>query len=188
MIVIGIIGKSGSGKTTILNYLKDKGYAVFNSDKKVKELYLLKEIEEKLRNLFSNSEKLSLEELITGSLQKEGSVLLQVESIIHPLIEEEIKKFINKNEGKNIFLEVPLLYEAGLDKYCDKVIMVDVDDDVREKRLKERKNYDIVKILDKRQLDISIKRKKVDYILKNDQTTKRLISNLEQMLKSERLL
>ncbi len=82
-----------------------------------------------------------------------------------------MKKFLKKNKRKRIIvLDIPLLIENNINKKNDILIFVDAKKNEIYKRLKKRKSYDkkILKILKKFQLPIEIKKKKSDFIIKNN--------------------
>ena len=148
MIIIGITGSIGMGKSTIANMLKQFKIPVFDSDKEVrdilennnavkKQIYNLwpdvilterneKEIDKKLlgRKIFSN--------------KKYREIL---ESIIHPQVTERRNIFIKSVEKSLIVaLDVPLLYETGTDKVCDDIFLVYTDEETQKKRVLARSN------------------------------------------------
>jgi dephospho-CoA kinase len=82
-----------------------------------------------------------------------------------------MNKFINKNKkNKIIILDIPLLLENKIDKKTDILVFVDGKKKEIINNLKKRKNYNlrIIKILKKFQLSLNYKKKKSDFIIKNN--------------------
>ncbi len=171
MIKIGILGGIGSGKSFIS---KQFGYPVFDADKQVTKIYksdknCFFKLKKKLSNyIFSFPIKKSeLKKAILGNRRN----LLIINKIVHPLVRKKMGEFFKKNVRKKIvILDVPLLIENKLDKNKYILIFVEANKKQITKRLKLRKNYNlnIFKKLNKFQLGLEQKRKKSDYIIKND--------------------
>ena len=148
MIIIGITGSIGMGKSTIAKMLKQFKIPVFDSDKEVsdildnndavkKQIYDLwpdviltrtkeKEIDKNLlgRKIFGN--------------KKSRKIL---ESIIHPQVMKRRNIFIKSVEKSLIVaLDVPLLYETGSDKVCDDIFLVYTDEETQKRRVLARPN------------------------------------------------
>ena len=171
MIKIGILGNIGSGKSFIS---KQFGYPVFNADKEVNKIYnsdkkCFYKLKKKLPGyIFSFPIKKS--ELKKAILVNRKN-LLKINKIVHPLVRKKMNKFIKKNSKKKIvILDVPLLLENKLNKNKYILIFIEAKKNQIIKRLKLRKNYNanIFKKLNKFQLGLEGKRKKSNYIIKND--------------------
>ncbi len=117
--VLGITGPISSGKSTLLNELKKKGYKTYSCDEEVDNLYndLLFKLE--LKKLF----KVDSKEEIISLIKKDKSILNKLNNLIHPIIKKQIVSFIRKNTGK-LAIEVPLLYQAGFDSLMDENILI----------------------------------------------------------------
>ena len=97
--------------------------------------------------------------------------LRKVVKVIHPEVRHKMNKFVKKNRKKKIIvLDIPLLIENKIDKKNDILIFVDAKKKEINKRLKKRSNFnlEIVKRLKKFQLPLEIKKKKSDFIIKNN--------------------
>ena len=174
MIVVGITGSIGCGKTTIANKLREQGCLVLDIDKWVKFLYykkdFLKIIKDKFPETFitGDFDKRCLRNIVFNNTEK----LKQLENIIHPMLENRIRKFIrNNNKSDNvIFIDIALLFEMGWNRYCDYIILADVDRNIQKNRVMKRDNIseeDFEKI-DKIQMSQEEKRKIVDFIVNTD--------------------
>ncbi len=170
MIKIGIIGDIGSGKTFVS---KQFGYPVFNADKEVSKIYKKNkkcfiQLKKKLPN-YINSFPIKKKEL-TNAIFASKKNLKKIENIVHPKVRKNMKKFIDKNkESKILIFDIPLLLESK--KYKEYVLVfVQANKKDIYKNLKKRINFNnkIFKNLKKSQLPVEIKKKKSNYIIKNN--------------------
>ena len=127
---IGIYGKIASGKSTVLNYFSSKGYSVFSSDDAVALLYRQPETKIFLISVFGEEilddrGKIS-KVAIKNRIEKEPNLKKELENYLHPKVKKEIEQFIKKHkEEKAVFIEVPLMFESGCNRYMDYIIGVD---------------------------------------------------------------
>jgi len=171
MIRIAIVGDIGSGKSYLA---KQFGYPVFDADAEVAQLYKKnKKCYLKLRRalpkhiIFFPVKKSELSKAIMAKQHN----LKKIIKIIHPIIRSKMDNFIKKNRNKKfIILDIPLFLENKIDKKNDILIFVDAKKKEIDKRLKKRPHFSarILKKLKKFQLPIELKRKKSDFIVKND--------------------
>tara|TARA_B100002051_G_scaffold153868_1_gene145633 strand:- start:89 stop:673 length:585 start_codon:yes stop_codon:yes gene_type:complete len=172
MIKIGIIGDIGAGKSFIARQF---GYPVFDADKQVSKIYkennnCFKKLKKKLPN-FIKSFPIKKKELKKAVLNNKKN-LKKIENIVHPEVQKYMKKFIKLNKNKKILIfDIPLLIENKIYNK-KKMVLVFVDAKKKDinKKLRKRKNYDekIIKKLRKFQLPLEIKKKKSNYLIKND--------------------
>ena len=181
MKIIGLTGSIAMGKTTVANIFKKMGYPVFESDEVVHNLFnqekslinnVIKEFPEALKDNKINRKVLG--ELVFNNLEK----TLRLEKIVHPFVKVELKKFLKNNRlksYKNVVLDIPLLYETGWDRFCDKIIVVSCSYRLQKKRVLLRKNMTLQKFLSikKRQLPDFIKRKKADIVINTNYNVKK---------------
>jgi len=170
-IKVGIIGDIGSGKSFVA---KQFGYPVFSADKEVKFIY------KKNKNCFSKLKKtlpefiksfpISKKELSKSIINNKKNIK-KIEKIVHPIVQKNMKKFVKKNNKKKLLVfDVPLLLESK--KYKKKYVLIYVDAKKKDiiKKIKKRKNYNpiIYNKLRKAQLPLEIKKKRSDFVIKND--------------------
>ena len=171
MIRLGIIGDIGSGKSFVA---KQFGYPVFNADKEVAKLYkknrkCYKKIKKKLPNHI-NSFPIKKNEISRAIIENSRN-LKKIIKIVHPEIRRKMIKFIKKNKKSRIVvLDIPLLIENKINKRNDILIFVNASKKTINKKLKKRSNFNlkIVKKLKKLQLPLEIKKRKANYIIKNN--------------------
>ena len=154
MIIVGITGCIGTGKTYLANIIQSIGFNVYNPDTWTHELYqkpqFLSIIKQNFENCYINNvfNKRALRNIVFN----DNKQLKKLESIIHPFLNQKLKEIIRKNALKQeiIFLDVALLLEFGWDNYCDYVIVTDASPQVQKKRVMLRDNLsevDFAKIM-----------------------------------------
>ena len=97
--------------------------------------------------------------------------LKKIVKIVHPKIRKKMNIFIKKNKNKKIIvLDIPLLLEKKINKKNDVIIFVDANKKQIKKKLRKRDNFNpkIVKRLKKLQLSLETKKKKSDFVIKNN--------------------
>tara|TARA_E500000331_G_scaffold64829_1_gene59601 strand:- start:3380 stop:3958 length:579 start_codon:yes stop_codon:yes gene_type:complete len=171
MIRIALIGDIGSGKTHVS---KKFNYPVFNADNEVSKLYK-KNIKcfNKFKKIFPKYiTKFPIEKKqLTKVILANPSNLKKIVKIIHPEVQYCMNKFLKKNKNsKIVVLDIPLLLENKINKKGDILIFVDANKNEINKRLKKRKNINmkLVKKLKKLQLPVETKKKKANFIIKNN--------------------
>ena len=171
MIVVGILGDIGSGKSFVSKLFK---CPVFNADIEVNKIYKNKnncyrKIKRKLPR-YIKTFPINKAQLSRAILANNNN-LKKIVTVVHPIVRKKMNVFIKKNVKKKIVvLDVPLLIENNLNKKKDVLIFVDSKKKQIDLRLKKRKNYNkkIIESFRKLQKKLSHKKKISDYIIKND--------------------
>tara|TARA_B100000674_G_C37498557_1_gene759283 strand:- start:97 stop:666 length:570 start_codon:yes stop_codon:yes gene_type:complete len=185
MIRIGILGNIGSGKSYIA---KSFGYPVFDADYEVSKLYkknkkIFKKLKKKLPKYIS-SFPIDKNE-ITNAILSNKLNLKKIITVVHLEIRKELKLFIRKNKNKKvIILDIPLLLENKINNKNDILVFVDSKKSEVEKRLKERLNFNrqLIKMFKKIQLSSYYKKKKSNFIIKNNFKKKSLNKSIKKIL------
>jgi len=184
MIKIAVLGDIGSGKSYVA---KQFGYPVFDADAEVSKLYkqsrkCYHKLKKKLP-AFVTSFPVKKSKLVSAIIANKDN-LKKIIKIVHPLIRKKMNIFLKKNKNKKIIvLDIPLLIENKI--YRNNFVLVFIDAKQKEirKRLKKRSNFNIkiFKKLKKLQLPVEKKRKKSDFIIKNNfkhDSTKKNVKNV----------
>ena len=172
MKIVGITGSIGCGKTYLSDILRDMGYCVYNPDIWVRNLYKTSEFLIIIRKNFPtcfDSKGIFNKRNLRNIVFSDNKQLKKLESIIHPILKYKLKKLIRKSVKKEdfLFLDVALLLEMKWDKYCDFIILADVDKEIQIKRVMNRdkiKREDVEKIISVQE-DKKTKYKAADYII-----------------------
>ena len=139
---IGITGSIACGKSTVSDYLIDKGYTIIDADKLGHVALTSDDVKRKLAEKFGDeileNNEISREKL--GKLVFGNDDNLKIlNSIIHPKIKELILKLQEEHKDEDlVFLDIALLYEANFVDLVEKVVVVYVDEDVQLERLMMR--------------------------------------------------
>ena len=185
MIRIGILGDIGSGKSYAA---KNFGYPVFNADFEVGKLYKSdREIFNKLKKILPNyihSFPINKNEISRAILVNNSNLKIIIK-IVHFEIRKKMDLFLKENKNKKIvILDIPLLLENNINKKNDILIFVQSKKKEIFKRLKKRKNfnYEILKKFKNVQLPLDYKKKKSQFIIKNNFTKLMIKKNINDIL------
>lgn len=151
MRVIGITGSSGSGKTTLSKILNEReDVIVIDADEVVKEMSIPgTEYLNDIKITFGSDILLENGDLDRKSLAniiyKDNKARESLNSLTFKYVAKEMLDRIKKIEDPKIkiaVIDAPLLFEAGLDKYCDSVVVLIADKKLKIKRICKRDNID----------------------------------------------
>jgi dephospho-CoA kinase len=170
--VLGLTGSIGMGKSTTAQMFADEGLPVWDADATVHRLYQPGQpAADAVRTLFPSAmdpdgsvNRAALRALI----QADKTVLDRLNDAVHPLVAADRAAFLAANRTAEIvLLDVPLLFEIGLDQACDAVAVVSVPADIQRQRVLDRgamTEAEFQTIL-ARQLPDAEKRKRADYVI-----------------------
>ena len=176
-MIVGLTGGIGSGKSAAGKYFVELGIDVIDADDisknildeniKAKELFI-KNFGDKFLDKNNNIDRDLLRSEIFVN-EKKKNIL---ESIIHPIVREEITKFINQSDSIYKLIMVPLIYETNSQDFYDKIIVVDCNEENQILRASERDNKskeNIINII-KNQASRENRNSIADEIILNDST------------------
>ena len=175
MIIIGITGSIGMGKTTIAQMLRRFSFPVFDSDKEVKHILENNhDVKSQIFEIWPNVaikedkkikvDKILLSEIIFSNKKTRKTL----EKIIHPQVRKKRDIFIQDNHSSDIVvLDIPLLYETGTDKICDEVFLAYTNPTLQKERVLARKNMneEIFNFINNAQWDTEKKKKKKPFLV-----------------------
>ena len=149
-MLVGITGGIGSGKSTIVQALAARGYAVYDCDREAKRIIVENaEVRKAIIALLGTEAFVpSPQHPFTGSYNTsyvsqrvfaEPELLQQLNAIVHPAVKEEIRVQssevrVQSSEFSVLFVESAILFEAGIDSLCDRIVVVDAPEEVRLQR------------------------------------------------------
>ena len=123
MKAIALTGNIGSGKTTVLKFVRSMHISVIDSDRIVASFYRDKKVQEKIFRIFDTSKRQAIASIAFSSPSKRR----KLEKLLHPLVWHAVKQKLSafRSRGsKLVVVEVPLLFEANWQKRFDSVIFV----------------------------------------------------------------
>ena len=189
ILKIGVTGGIGSGKTAVCAIFIRLGVPVLFADKIAKELSNSDpNIRKKLSALLGSPAYMSDGALnssfVAAQIFSNNRLQKQIEAIIHPRVEAEIERLIDEFQRKGhrlVIIEAALIYEAGLDKKLDAVVVVDTEEALRVQRVQQRDRSleDDIRKRIRAQMDTKKKITKADYIIRNNNSIKELEMNVQ---------
>lgn len=194
---IGITGNIGSGKSQVTRHLVSRGYKVLDADALVAQIYddpkFIAEMTETFglaitsRDSSGNAARLD-KKAVAGIVFSDPAKLDLLNRIIAPYIREKMDSTISEYEKAEeiLFLDIPLLYEKGMQSGLDAVILVYCDDNIRYERaaIRDSKSEEDIRRIDSFQMKQSEKLTLADYTVDNSGTLEGLKAQLEEILKN----
>jgi len=174
VITIGLTGSIGMGKSTTAAMFKEAGCPVFDADNAVHDLYEKGgEAVPIIRAVFPDAIKEgAIDRGVLGRYMREDPIQLEVlESFMHPLVGNKRTQFFEDNKSADItVLDVPLLFETGLDKFVDHIVVVTAPAKIQRARVLSREGMteELFKVLLSKQMPDAIKRKRADTLIFTD--------------------
>jgi len=196
VLLVGVTGSIGMGKSTVAQMFKEHGYGVYNADDTVHYIYENdQEVIEKVERQFPGSTKngavnrLALRDI----LNKDPDKFRDLEQIVHPVTRKYqiiyIKKLIE--EGKmGCVLDIPLLFETGGEKYVDVSVVVTASEATQQSRvvLERKVPLEIFNAIKDQQMPDRDKLKKADYIISTDSNIEETKSEVKEVAAKIKLI
>jgi dephospho-CoA kinase len=171
MIVLGLTGSIGMGKSTVAGMFADEGVPVFDADQAVHRLQgpdgaLVERIESEFPNTTGAGgvDRGALAERVLG----EPEALRRLEGLVHPAVAREREAFLTGHENAPlVVLDIPLLFEAGGFDQVDRIVVVSAPAEVQRERVLGRPGMTPEKFesILARQLPDSEKRARADFVI-----------------------
>lgn len=190
-MILGLTGGIGSGKSTVSKIFLSMGIKVFDADLIAKDILeteeVKEEIKEKLGKKFINLKSNSVDKkLLKKEIFNNPKKLEVLNGIVHPKVVDIYRKeYLKFKDIKEIVIfDVPLLFEVKLEKYCDKVIVVDIDPEVQIERIRKRDNIDIglIKKIIGTQIPRENRNLKADIVVENNGTLEELKQKIKEII------
>lgn len=194
MIVVGLTGGVATGKSTVARMFKQCGAVVIDADELAREVVkpdkpawrqVVKRFGKTVLNPDRTLNRRELGAVVFGNRTK----LRQLEHIIHPRVAREqarlTKQAAQKDPHAVVIYDVPLLFEVGIDKRVDKIIVVTADRKTQVARLKKRNGLPRTEALRriKSQMPLAEKRRRADYVLDGTMPRQTLAKQVSHLLK-----
>jgi dephospho-CoA kinase len=190
MLVIGLTGSIGMGKTTAAKHFAKRGIAVFDADAEVHRLYEA----EAVPAIAASFPKVVAggkvdRNLLARTLAGSPGKLKQLEAIVHPMVVKAELNFLREQEARGAkfaVLEIPLLFETGADARVDVSVVVSAPKEVQRTRALARPGMTAEKLdqLLKRQLPDHDKRALADHVVDSGKSIADMEAEIDRLLES----
>jgi dephospho-CoA kinase len=182
MKAIALTGSIGSGKTTVLKFVRDSHIPTIDCDAIVSKAYREKPVKKKLRKMFGTANRREIAGIVFSSPKKRR----KLEKLLHPLVWKRVKSKLSllRKQGKLLaVVDVPLLFEARWQNRFNSVIFVKVAKKTCIQRL-AKKGFSRKEALQRwnAQLPPRKKVKKSDYLIDNSGTVAKTRKQVRQLL------
>lgn len=166
---VAIFGKIACGKSEVLNIFKENNIATISSDDIVNELYQREDVVKLINQKFNLSMKDKVDKLVLRDyLANHPKDIKKINNLIHPLVKEEIIKFMDKKKGI-LVCEIPLLFESKMDNLFDVIIGVESPKEKQKQLLIHRVGDNAEKLLSiNNNSTYDVNKNKADIIINND--------------------
>ena len=193
MLVIGLTGGIGMGKSSAAAYFRQRGVPVFDADAFVHQLYegpAVAVVERAFPGTTGNGRVDRT--LLAREVARVPTRLKELEAIVHPLVVAAEIEFLREQEAKGerlAVLEIPLLFETGAETRVDVTIAVSAPQDVQRARVLDRPGMTAEKLegLRERQLSDAERRARSDCVVESGTTLENMQAQLEDLIESLKL-
>ena len=185
---IGITGSIACGKSTVSNYLKEKGYTIIDADKLGHIALTSEDVKTKLAekfgdNILENNEisREKLGKLVFGNDEN----LKILNSIVHPYIRKIILQLQKMHRDERlVFLDIALLFEAGFEDLVEKIIVVHVDEKIQLTRLMSRNSLSKEQAMYRIESQMNSKDKSIlgNYVIDNSGTREETYKQIDLII------
>lgn len=186
VLVVGLTGQTGAGKSTVSKVFSDNGFSIINADlisRKVVEkgTKCLEEIVDIFKDGILNSDGTLNRKAFGNIVFADKTKLEMLNTIIYPYITSEILneiKHLSDCGKKLVLLDAPTLFESHADDFCEIIISVLADEEIREERIINRDGLTKKQANDRMnsQLDAEYFASHSDYVIENNDTLESLSS------------
>lgn len=185
-MIIGITGGIGSGKSVIARQLRKMGYSVYDTDSEAKRIIVEDAtVREQMTALFGEEvykDDVYQTSFVAQQVFADKNLLAKLNAIVHPAVKADIiSKFrslgvpsepLNSHPRGLFFIECAILFQAGFDVLCDKVVAVTAPEDIRLERVIARDHSDMNKVRARMRAQEAEKDlQRADIVINNDGTT-----------------
>ena len=187
MIVVGVTGGIASGKSTIAAIFAAAGIPVFDADRAIHETYAAPPVElvRAYPGLVSGGvidrDRLSL------ALEADPEMLARLEAIMHPIVRAGAGVFLARSRKAGhriVVLDIPLLFETGLDSMCDHTVVATAPAHIRRDRVDDRRSMsrELFRRLVERQMSDRDKIERADYVVDTDAPQAKVEKTIRNMI------
>jgi dephospho-CoA kinase len=175
MIILGLTGSLGMGKSTTARFFAEQGVPVHDADAVVHRLYegaAVRAIESAFPGTTGAGkvDRTTLAARVLG----DDAALRQLEAIVHPLVQKAERQLVAEAEARGervAVLDIPLLFETGADARVDAIVVVSSPPEVQRARVLERPGMTLEKLnaILAKQIPDAEKRRRADFVVDTSQ-------------------
>ncbi|HEV7435781.1 MAG TPA: dephospho-CoA kinase [Pseudorhizobium sp.] len=188
MIVVGLTGSIGMGKSTTAKMFAEAGIAVNDADAVVHDLYQSDAVAA-IGSVFPGSAiqgKVDRQEL-ARQLAVDPGRFKELEAIVHPLVRSRELAFLNARQAAGdeiVLLDIPLLFEVGGESRVDVIVVATCDPQIQRARVLARPGMTVekFKLILSRQIPDQVKRKKADFLIDTGQGLEAARNRVHQII------
>jgi dephospho-CoA kinase len=188
MLVLGLTGSIGMGKSTTGKLFVEAGVPLYDADAEVHKLYegaAVPAIEEAFPGTTANG-KVDRQKL-SARVVHDPAAMKQLEQIVHPMLGAGRKKFFDDAERAGlpvVVVDVPLLFETGGEKRVDAVVVVTTSPELQRERVLARGTMDAERLdsIIARQMPDAEKRKRADFVVDTSDGLDRVRAQIKDIL------
>lgn len=192
MLIVGLTGSIGMGKSTAAKRFIENGVPVFDADAEVHRLYEAEAVP-LIEAAFPGTtvDGRVDRERLSAVLFEDKSRIAELEAIVHPLVRALRQKFLEQNARKGtemVVLEIPLLFETGSDKDVDVIVVVSAPTEVQRGRVLERPNMNAARLdtLLANQTSDEEKRARADFVVDTSGPIEETGAKIDKLVESLR--
>lgn len=178
-MIIGLVGNSGAGKSTVREIFQDRGFTVVNCDdfarKAADNPAFLCELDERFPRKLLNTDGTLNRPLTAKIIFADSEIRGLYNRIIFPYIIYDVIEFVKSARG-DVLLDAPTLFEAGLDIICTAIVCVTADLELCRARIQQRDHLteEQAKARLSSQHSVKFFKEHSDFIIENNSTRERL--------------
>lgn len=188
MLIIGLTGSIGMGKSTAAAHLRASGIGVLDADAVVHALYRGKAVPlvEAVFPGTTRDGEIDRARLLAAITASSGG-FKRLEAIVHPLVRAEERDFLTAEHARGAamaVLEIPLLFETGGDALVDVTVVVSAPAEVQRQRVLMRPGMTAAKLAEilSRQMPDAEKRRRADYVVDTSGTIPETEAQIDSLL------
>ncbi|MCH7831695.1 MAG: dephospho-CoA kinase [Proteobacteria bacterium] len=173
MMILGLTGSIGMGKSAAADNFRRLGVPVHDADKTVHELLAKNgEAAPRIKDLFPDAVKKGIldRELIAKKVFGDAQALARIEEILHPMVRRREQTFLGRAARRGrplVVLDIPLLFETGGEVRCDAVVTVSAPKFIQQQRVLKRQGMtrERFESILERQMPDAEKRRRADFVV-----------------------
>ena len=190
---IGLTGGIGTGKSSLSQFLKKMGQPVIEADFLVHQALtenpsIYNRVVQHFGKEILDQDKKIDRKRLGKKVFFDSKRLLELESILHPFVQEKTKKEKEKRKKSGFlfcFCEVPILFEKNLEKQFDEIVLVSCREEIQKERVlkRDKMSEEELEMRLKAQMSLKEKKKKAHFFIENEGSLKELEEKAKKLLK-----